>query len=63
MDLVGDDAHRHLARDFPRRVSAHAIGHDEDPPVGNHAETVLIPRPDDADVGTTCGSDVHVISK
>jgi len=59
VDLLGDDAHRHVTRDFSRRVAPHAIGHDKNPAVGNHAETVLIPRPDDADVGATRGSDVH----
>ena len=58
-----DVAYRHLARDFARRMTTHAVGHDEDPAIGNHEVAVLIPRPDDSDVGATCGGDVHVIPK
>ena len=43
--------HRHLARHLARRVTTHAVGHDENPAVGDHEVAVLIARPDDADVG------------
>ena len=63
MDLIGDNPYRHLAGDFARRMPAHAVGNDKNSPVGNHSETVLIPRPDNADVGTARGCDVHVIPR
>ena len=63
MDLIGDNPHCHLTGDFARGMSSHAVGNDKNPPVGNHAKTVLVPRPDDAHVGAACGSDVHVIPR
>ena len=63
MDLIRHDPNRHFAGDFPGGVSTHAVGHDKDPPVGDHAEAVFISRPDNADVGAARGSDVHVISR
>jgi hypothetical protein len=63
MDFVSYDPNRHLARHFSRGVTAHAVGHDKNSPVGDHAEAVFISRPDDADVGAARGSDVHVISR
>src|SRR6266581_8254194 len=53
IELAGDVAHRHLARHLTRRMTAHAVGDEEDPAVGDHEVAVLIPRPDDADVGAT----------
>jgi len=41
-------------------VTAHAIGNDKDPAIGNQDETILIPRPDDADIGATSRCDMHV---
>jgi hypothetical protein len=61
MDLVGDNPHRHLAGDFPGRMTSHTVGDDKNPPVGNHPKTVFIPRPDNAHVGAARGCDVHVI--
>ena len=55
--------HRHVARHLTGRMPAHAVGDDKNSAVRNHEKTVLIPRPDDADVGSTCGGDVHVIPK
>src|SRR5258705_1774345 len=63
MDLVRHNPYGHLAGDFTRGVASHAVGHDKNPPVGNHAKTVLVPRPNDADVGATSGSDMHVIPR
>ena len=63
MDFVHDDLYRHLARYLARGVPPHAVRDDKDSPIGNHAKTVFIPRPDNADVGAACGSDVHVISR
>ena len=57
--LAGNDAHGHLTRHLPGRVTAHAVGDDEHPLVGNHEEVVLIPRSDDADVGPARAGDVH----
>ena len=42
-----DDLHRHLAGDFARRVTAHAVGDDEQSAVARrrsvHREVVLVP--------------------
>src|SRR5439155_1260563 len=53
------EAHRHLARDLTGGVPAHAVRNHEDSPVRHHEEAVLVPRPDDADVGAASGGDVH----
>jgi hypothetical protein len=60
LELSRHETHRHLAGDLAGRVTAHAIGNDKDPAIGNENETILIPRPDDADIGATSRCDVHV---
>ena len=50
--LALDDLHGHLARDFARRVAAHAVGDDEEPRVaaGIDGEVVFVAGADHADV-------------
>ena len=54
------DLHRHLARDFTRGMTAHAIGDDEQSPVfrGVSEERVFIARTHHAHV--TSGRDMHI---
>ena len=53
------DPHRHLARDLAGRMAAHAVGHDEDPVVGEHQVVVFVARTDDPDVGASGAGEVH----
>jgi hypothetical protein len=51
LELPRYKADRHFTRDFPGGMPTHAVGDDKDAPVGHQDETILIPRPDDADIG------------
>src|SRR3989442_7554062 len=51
-ELARDVAHRHLARHFARRVPAHPVRDDEDPPGGDHEGVILVPGADDPDIAT-----------
>ena len=51
-ELELDDLHGHLARDFARRVAAHAVGDDEQPAIAVRfdGEVVFVPGPDHAHI-------------
>jgi hypothetical protein len=51
LELPRHKANRHFTRDFAGGMPTHAVGDDKDAPVGHQDETILIPRPDDADIG------------
>src|SRR5258708_21769857 len=57
--LPRDQPYRHLARHFTCRVATHAVGDEKDPPLGDHEVAILVPRPNDADIGPTCAGDMH----
>src|SRR6185312_4390385 len=57
--LVGEDPHSHVARDFPRRVPAHPIGDHEQSPREVREETVLVPRADHSGVSPLTYLELH----
>src|SRR6266576_2948434 len=63
VELSRHEAHGHFTGHFARSVPTHAVGNDEDAAVGYHEVAILIPRPDDADIGAPSGCDMHVMSR
>jgi hypothetical protein len=59
--VMADHVHRHLARDFTRRVPTHPVRDDEQSAigVGRSVQRVFIPFSDTADISASRNSKVH----
>jgi hypothetical protein len=60
-EIVADYLHRHLARDFPSRVPAHAVRDYEQPAisVSRSVERVLITFSNSTDISASSNCKVH----